>query len=187
MKHCGTIPLQTEHLLLRRFTNEDIEPMYRNWASSPTATRYLTWSAHHSIAETRAVIDGWLSQYRYKDFYEWAVMEKSSGELIGSIGLMQVPESRTCSEAGYCFGERWWNHGYATEALRLVLETAVGRIGYKRVIAKHAMENPASGRVMQKAGMSLCIGKTLNVSTANGCYNCYLYEYRPPARHHIFW
>ncbi|MGI5894734.1 MAG: GNAT family N-acetyltransferase [Candidatus Merdivicinus sp.] len=187
MKHCGTIPLETEHLLLRRFTVEDIEPMYKNWASNPIVTRYLIWAAHHSEEETRAVIEGWIRQYRHKNFYEWAVVEKATGSLIGSIGLVDTPESRTCSEAGYCFGEPWWNHGYATEALRVVLDLAVNHIGYKRIIAKHAIENPASGRVMQKAGMSLCIGQNLAVSTANGLYHCYLYEYRAPSKRHHFW
>ncbi len=187
MKHCGTIPLETGRLILRRFTPEDAEAMFENWAGDPQVTRYLTWSAHQSPKQTLSVLTRWLRQYRRADFYEWAVVEKSSGALIGSIGLAGVPGSRGSAEAGYSLGQRWWNRGYATEALREVLDFAVHRVGYKRIIAKHAIENPASGRVMQKAGMSLCIGAIVSVPTENGIFDCYLYEFRSPARHHFFW
>lgn len=186
MKHCGTVPIQTERLFLRQFTEEDIPWMYRNWASSPAVTRCLVWAAHRSQEETRAVVQGWLRQYRHKDFYEWAIVEKESGLLIGSIGLVRDPERHACCEVGYCLGESWWNCGYATEALRAVLNLAV-RVGYRLVYAKHAIENPASGRVMQKAGMSLRIGEKLTVSTANGLFDCFVYEYRPEKLRRHFW
>ena len=160
--------------------------MYRNWASSPAVTRCLVWAAHRSQEETRAVVQGWLRQYRHKDFYEWAIVEKESGLLIGSIGLVRDPERHACCEVGYCLGESWWNCGYATEALRAVLNLAV-RVGYRLVYAKHAIENPASGRVMQKAGMSLRIGEKLTVSTANGLFDCFVYEYRPEKLRRHFW
>ena len=182
MKHCGTITLETERLLLRRFQESDIPAMFANWASHPAVTRCLTWTAHRSEKETRAVIENWLRQYRRRDFYEWAMVEKASGQLIGSIGLMEG-DGHKCCEAGYCLGERWWNRGYATEALKTILEFAVKKVGYRRVIAKHAIENPASGRVMQKAGMSMRVWETLDVPTSNGQFACLVYEFRQPAKH----
>ena len=181
MKHCGTITLETERLLLRRFQESDIPAMFANWASHPAVTRCLTWTAHRSEKETRAVIENWLRQYRRRDFYEWAMVEKASGQLIGSIGLMEG-DGHKCCEAGYCLGERWWNRGYATEALKTILEFAVKKVGYRRVIAKHAIENPASGRVMQKAGMSMRVGETLDVPTSNGQFQCLVYEFSAPGR-----
>lgn len=182
MKHCGTMQLETQRLLLRRFTEQDIPAMFKNWASHPAVTRCLTWVSHRSEKETRAVVEGWLRQYQYRDFYEWAIVEKATGQLIGSIGLVDGG-SRKCCEAGYCLGEQWWNLGYATEALRAVLDFAVKKVGYRRVIAKHAVENPASGRVMQKAGMSMRIGETLEIPTSNGQFQCLVYEFSAPGRH----
>ena len=52
--------------------------------------------------------------------------------------------------------------------------------------AKHAMENPASGRVMQKAGMSMRVGEILPVSTSNGFFNCVVYEIRRPRKKGLF-
>ena len=182
MKHCGTMQLETQRLLLRRFTEQDIPAMFKNWASHPAVTRCLTWVSHRSEKETRAVVEGWLQQYKHKDFYEWAIVEKATGQLIGSIGLVGGG-SRKCWEAGYCLGEQWWNLGYATEALRAVLDFAVKKVGYRRVMAKHAVENPASGRVMQKAGMSMRIGETLEVPTSNGQFQSLVYEFSAPGRH----
>ena len=56
-------------------------------------------------------------------------------------------------EVGYCYGSSFWGHGYATEALRRVIEYFLNDCGFYLVEAKHLSANPASGRVMEKAGM----------------------------------
>ena len=177
MKHQGTVPIETQRLSLRRFTQEDIPLVFANWASNPHVTQYLVWSSHRTQAETTVMVERWLKGYRHKDFSEWAVVEKATGQLIGSIGLMGCG-SRKQAEAGYCLGEDWWGRGYAAEALEAVLDFAFCQVGYASVMAKHAMENRASGRVMEKAGMSLLIGETMAVSTANGDFDCLVYEAR---------
>ena len=55
MKHCGTKRLETERLVLRRFTPEDAEAMCWNWASDPEVTRYLTWPAHTDADVSRKI------------------------------------------------------------------------------------------------------------------------------------
>ena len=57
MKHCGTQTIETERLLLRRFSKNDAGAMYRNWASDPEVTKYLTWPAHTSVNVSRAVLE----------------------------------------------------------------------------------------------------------------------------------
>lgn len=49
MTHKGTVMLETERLILRRFVAEDAEAMFRNWVNDPEVTRYLTWQPHGSI------------------------------------------------------------------------------------------------------------------------------------------
>ena len=186
MKHRGTVVLETERLLLRPFTLADAGDMFRNWASNPHVTRCLVWAAHSELSETRRILNDWVKEYRKKDFYEWAVVPKEEGIPIGSIGLVECQDNPRCCEAGYCLGEPWWNHGYATEALQVILDFALNVIGYRTVIAKHAIENPASGRVMQKAGMSMRIGEILPVSTANGLFDCIVYEVTRPRKKGFF-
>jgi ribosomal-protein-alanine N-acetyltransferase len=49
MKHIGTKRIETERLILRRVTHEDAQAMYRNWASDPEVTRYLTWPTYEKV------------------------------------------------------------------------------------------------------------------------------------------
>lgn len=53
MKHIGTKNIETERLILRRFTLDDADAMYRNWASDDEVTKYLTWPAHSSVDITK--------------------------------------------------------------------------------------------------------------------------------------
>ncbi|MEG2597264.1 MAG: GNAT family N-acetyltransferase, partial [Oscillospiraceae bacterium] len=119
MKHCGTQPIETPRLLLRRFEREDQMAMYQNWAGSPIVTQYLTWEAHPSPEESLKVLCEWEKKYRKKNFYEWAIVLKEIGEPIGSIGAMPI-SGKSCFEVGYCIGQKWWGQGIAGEALKSV-------------------------------------------------------------------
>jgi len=69
MNHCGTQRLETERLILRRLTASDAEAMFRNWASDPEVTRFLTWPTHTDVNVTKHVIGTWLPQYEKQDYY----------------------------------------------------------------------------------------------------------------------
>jgi len=71
---------------------------------------------------------------------------------IGSIGLL-IAADRVTASAGYWIGFPYWRNGYATEALREILRHGFEDLGLLRIDACHMIGNPASGRVMQKAGM----------------------------------
>ena len=60
MKHIGTKNIETERLILRRFTLDDADAMYRNWASDDEVTKYLTWPAHSSVDITKMVLADWV-------------------------------------------------------------------------------------------------------------------------------
>ena len=57
------------------------------------------------------------------------------------------------AEVGYSLAREYWNQGFMTEALRAVLDLAFRKLNLHRVEAQHETDNPASGRVMLKAGM----------------------------------
>jgi len=71
--------------------------------------------------------------------------------LIGTIGL--TPAEDGSAEVGYWIAERQWNRGYATEAIRAVVRLA-RTLGHSRLSASHFVDNPASGRVLRKAGFN---------------------------------
>ena len=86
MRHCGTKEIRTLRLTLRRFVPEDAPAMFRNWASDPEVTQYLTWPAHSSQAVTEWVIADWVSSYSKADFYQWAIVLRAQGvQLVGRV------------------------------------------------------------------------------------------------------
>ncbi|MFZ5969069.1 MAG: GNAT family N-acetyltransferase [Bacillota bacterium] len=154
LQHKGTIEVETERLLLRRFAINDAEEMFTNWANDRDVCKYLRWAQHEDLEETKAVINRWLDSYDKSSFYLWAITSKENGELIGSIGLFVVNESDLCGDVGYCIGKKYWGRGIAAEALKAVLNFAFINVGFNRIETYHSVNNPASGRVMQKCGMT---------------------------------
>ena len=155
MNKTGTQQLETHRLILRRFRAEDAEDMFRNWASDPEVTRYLTWPAHGSVEITRMVLADWISRYDDGSFFNWAIVLKETGEVIGNIAAVSVIGPLESAELGYCLGRAFWGRGIMPEALRAVNAWLFETAGLRRVIAHHDVNNPGSGRVMAKAGMKL--------------------------------
>ena len=154
MKHCGTQTLKTERLVLRQFTPEDAEAMYRNWACDPEVTKFLTWPPHETVAVTRAVLEDWMASYSRRDYYQWAiVLQENGNEPIGSISAVKVDDDLDAVEIGYCIGKPWWHRGLTSEALQAVMDFFFDTVEANRVAACHDARNPRSGMVMQKCGM----------------------------------
>ena len=154
MKHCGTQTLETERLILRRFTVRDADAMYTNWASDPEVTRYLTWPAHAGVETSRAVLADWTAAYAQESCYQWAIVLKDrADEPIGSIGAVDVSDDIAAVQIGYCLGRRWWHQGIMSEALGAVMDFFFDAVGCNRVACRHDPRNPHSGMVMQKCGM----------------------------------
>lgn len=154
LHHKGTVTIETERLILRRFTMEDAEPMFRNWASDDQVTRYVTWPTHESVNTTRTVLADWTSHYGEVDFYNWAIVLKENGpEPIGNISANRIREETLCATMGYCMSRAHWGKAIMAEALSAVIDFFFDQVGFNRVCADHDIENPASGRVMEKSGM----------------------------------
>ena len=152
MNEVGTKTIETERLILRRFTVSDAEGMFYGWASDEKTVKYVNWSKHKSIDETAAILQAWIQDYD-KNSFNWAVELKESKELIGNISVISVSKKHNNCEIGYCYGSRYWNRGYATEALKAVVEYLFSKADMHIIEARHRSTNPASGRVMEKAGM----------------------------------
>ncbi|MGH7606314.1 MAG: GNAT family N-acetyltransferase [Gemmatimonadales bacterium] len=149
MTHLPT--LRTERLLLRPFQLEDAALVQRLAGAREIADTTLTiphpyadgmagtWIATHA--------DAWESQERAT----FAIATQTDG-LVGAIGLQLRPEHRR-AELGYWIGRPFWNRGFATEAARAVIAFGFEVLGLNRIHASHLTRNPASGRVLVKAGM----------------------------------
>ena len=151
MNHVGTKTLKTQRLTLRKFTLDDANAMFHNWASDPEVTKFITWPAHADEGISRMVIESWVKEYDRDDYYQWAI--EFEGEPIGSISVI-YSDAKTCkSEIGYCIGRNWWHRGITSEALAAVIELLFKEVGVNRIQARHDANNPHSGGVMRKCGM----------------------------------
>lgn len=154
MRLVGTVPLETERLLLRRASIEDAADMYRNWASDPEVARYLTWKAHEHEAETEAHLGELVSKYSDCFSFDWLIVPKGLGKPVGSIGVVQFSEKTSSFDIGFALGRRWWNQGIMTVAVSRVVAFLFKEVGAKRVCAQYDTENHASRAVLGKVGMT---------------------------------
>lgn len=177
MKHLGTRRIETKRLILRRFTLDDALPMYRNWASDPEVTKYLTWQTHENAEQTKNVLESWISSYENEDKYIWCIAKKDNDEPIGSINAFHYQEKINAMEVGYCVSRSYWHQGITSEALGAVMKYLLDEVGIDRIEARHDAINPNSGGVMRKCGMKH-EGTRIRAGWTNaGIYDTELYGY----------
>jgi len=154
LNHLVTKTIETNRLVLRRFTMEDAQAMYRNWAGDAEVTKYLMWPAHENAEVSRAVLEDWTGRYTKQDYYQWAItLRENGGEAIGSIGSVRQDDAVKMVHIGYCIGRKWWHLGITSEALRALIDYFFDEVGVNRIEARHDPRNPNSGMVMRKCGM----------------------------------
>jgi [ribosomal protein S5]-alanine N-acetyltransferase len=143
---------ETARLLARPPRIDDAPAAFAAYAGDPEATRHLAWRPH-AAAETlaeffRQRIAGWEN---HDGEYAWLLCLRGTDTPIGSIGVViDGPKAMF----GYVLGRAWWGRGYATEALRPLVGWAMAEPGVRRAWAYCSTENPASARVMEKAGLA---------------------------------
>lgn len=142
----------TARLTLRPVRMSDAADMYE-YSKDPEVARHVLWDAHRSIHQTREYIRYLLRQYRNAAPGTFAIALRDNGKVIGTIGFMWVQTENRSAEVGYSLSRAYWNQGYMSEALQVVVEFGFQKLGLNRIEAQHETANPASGHVMQHAGM----------------------------------
>lgn len=145
--------LQTNRLLLRPFKQTDAETMYKNWTYDARVAKYCRWYPHESIDTTRELLKMYLDAAAQGFAYQWAIVLDGTDEPIGAIDVVDMDEENKTAEIGYVLSHDHWCNGYATEALKAVIGELF-RCGFVTIKAAHHVDNPASGKVMEKCGMT---------------------------------
>lgn len=154
MKNLGTLKIETDRLILRRIKIEDTLDMYNNWATDKETCKYLSWDTHKDLEETKNTINKWIEKYQEDNFYHWVVVLKDTNEAVGTIGVVKNTANNEIVEIGYAYGSKWWGKGYATEALKAIIDFLLYKAEISCLQAYHIEVNPASGKVMEKCGMT---------------------------------
>jgi RimJ/RimL family protein N-acetyltransferase len=144
--------LETERLILRPFTLEDAEA-WLPLISLPEIIRYTGDTPASSVEQARESLRTRpLRDYAVHGYGRLAVIEKSSGRLVGFSGLKYVQELGDV-DIGYRFLPDCWGKGYATESALPLMEQARRVHGFKGIVGTVHPDNPASGRVLEKLGL----------------------------------
>lgn len=142
--------LNTERLVLRGFDPSDAVDVYA-YAQSEKVGPMAGWAPHRSLEDSRRVVQGFIEAGD-----AWAVVDKSTGHVIGSISLHVDGKRRLegCRQMGYVLGENYWGQGFATEACREVLRYAFEELNCPVVSSMHFPVNQKSRRVLKKLGFT---------------------------------
>ena len=149
--------LETERLILRRFTEADIDNLVE-LDGDPAVLRYInggTPTAREMIE--REILPRFLEYYdRFTDYGYWAAIERSSGTFLGWFCLHpEEGRSEDVLSLGYRLRQAAWGKGYSTEGARALVDKGFSELGMQRVVAMTYEHNLASRRVMGKVGMKL--------------------------------
>lgn len=148
------LPITTERLRLRELTEADAKPLHAIYGD-PETMRFIGAAGRPTVDldRTRRTLTFLLRHAENHGFSLWAVDEPDGERLVGVAGLLWVEGHGPEVEAAYLMRRDRWGRGYATEALRAVLDVGHRQLGIERIVALAYPENDASRRVMEKAGM----------------------------------
>jgi RimJ/RimL family protein N-acetyltransferase len=147
--------LETDRLILRRFTIDDLDAV-EALDGDPAVMRYITGGPGTPREELRdEYFPAWLAYYERGDAWGfWAAIERGTGAFLGWFHLRPLPEDpRDEPELGYRLVRSSWGRGYASEGSRALVDKAFAELGARRVHASTMAVNLASRRVMEKAGL----------------------------------
>ncbi len=148
----ASIPLETECLILRAFAPDDIEDLHAQ-LSDPDVMAY--YPSALSREESEKWLQGVLGDCEANGYGMLAMCLRETGEYIGQVGIMRrVIDEREIFYLSYLVCKSFWGHGYATEAVRRILEFGFDTLGIQRVQAIIRPDNARSILLAERVGMT---------------------------------
>ena len=175
-RHHEGVQLTTPRLLLRPFTPADRAAIHAVY-TDPVVMRHVGHGPHRSAADTDMALQTFARMIETHGISFLAVVERSTGRLIGDAGLYPVDGVASHVELGYTLARDAWGVGYATEAATALVEHARSVLGVSRVVATVDPANDASRRVLEKVGMT-ARGERIAYGRPHAVYAL---DLRPPA------
>ncbi|MEI8406212.1 MULTISPECIES: GNAT family N-acetyltransferase [unclassified Kribbella] len=149
---CVDVYLETERLVLRRFTASDVDLLAELY-SDPEVMRFLTGRATPREEIESYVLPAILRRYdEYPGLGTLAAEQRTGGVFVGWFGL-QPTSVPTTVDVGYRLNRTAWGKGYATEGTRALTDKAFGELGMQRVVADTMAVNHRSRAVMRRSGL----------------------------------
>ncbi|MBI9071821.1 MAG: GNAT family N-acetyltransferase [Melioribacteraceae bacterium] len=139
-----------------RYSLRIIDPAHTNdifeYAQDPEVSKFLTWTPHKNISETKEFIEAALSAYVKKIMFVWVIELKETKKVIGTISLINFFPVHASCEVGYALSQKYWGKGIMTEVLNAVVRFCFEQIMINRIEAHSFVANIASQQVLKKCG-----------------------------------
>ncbi len=143
--------LTTKRLRLRKMCMADVPALY-SLCKLPESARFVEWSAHQSISETRNYVRWVISGYQKQYSTTWVIEKMSEKKIIGTCSFLNIDQHFKIAEVGYCLLPEEWGNGYASEAVWALLWYGFREIGFARIQARVMAENTRSAAVLDRLG-----------------------------------
>ena len=151
----GTKLIETERLILRKFTLDDSETVFKNWASDEEGQSLYCEPAYKTKESVdKLLTDKYIANYKDDNYYRWAIILKNNNECIGQIAYFSVNDENNFAEIEYCIGKKFQGRGYATEACKAVIGFGFNEMKLHKVQICHMAINNKSKRVIEKCGLT---------------------------------
>lgn len=170
--------LTSPRLALSNVGEGDRMDIFDGYARDPEVTRYLSWTPRTDIGQVDEFIADRLQRWDNGESFAWVLRLRASNELVGMVeARVDLPRI----ELGYAVVRRFWGKGLATEAVRAVVDWAAAEPAVRCVWGYADVDNGASIRVLEKAGLSragLLEGWAVHPNIAPTPRDCYIYSRR---------
>ena len=154
LTHIGTNTIETERLMLRRFKYTDDEDMLKYWVADEKIQSLYSEPVYTTKEAVKGLLDKYIGSYENKDYYRWAVIEKSTLKCIGQIAYFLVDSKNHFAEIEYCIGTEFQCKGFATEATKAVVAYGFNNMNLHKVQICTKTINKPSKRVIEKCGFT---------------------------------
>ncbi len=141
----------TERLKLRTPVHSDAVPIFEQYAQDTEVTKYLTWQPHKNIDETKQFLQRCVDVWKQGLAFPYSIIRKIDQKFLGMIEMVDVDTNGI--NIGYVLAKQYWGNGYAAEALKIIIDWGLQQKDIYRIWAVCDVGNPASARVLEKAGM----------------------------------
>lgn len=154
LTHCGTQVIESKRLILRPFNYSDDDDMLNYWISDPKIQSMYSEPIYTTKDQVKELLDKYISSYQRLDYYRWAIIEKESKICIGQIAIFLVNNDNHFGEIEYCLGSSFHRKGYATEAVKSVIDFSFNKVNFHKVQVCHKEGNAASQGVIRKCNFT---------------------------------
>lgn len=172
----GTLPLKTERLLLRRYTEKDAYGLYSDFGMDEMMYEYSGWNPYETEEAARKTVQQFIDSYGDKQVYSWAI--ESDGQLVGTVGAYDYNPQENSIEIGISIARKYWGNGFAGEVLQRVLSYLTIEEGIETVKAWCADRNIGSKKAMERAGMVQKSRERAALKIKDNTFDKLNYQYR---------